>query len=1159
MADHLSQYSMVPNFGPGNAGMMQHHQLNAMQQQQPAQQQQDPQQAMSAFNDQNAWSRMQHQMRAQNGQDAQQMANLIRSQNLASMQSQQQQQQQRFGLGIGGPSPGQQPSFLEQQQNQTPHNMQMGFNGMEQHNPNFQQRQNLLHSRQLELMGLAHNQQNQNSPTNLGNRVNSGLPVNGGSQGLNTFQPPNDLFNSPNDMRRPSPHPPLQPPLMNNQPPNGNGMPQNSRANITVQGRTINIGDLTERAGALRNMIQTQEMAVRQLQQQRPSLPDSVFMTKMRAMQNEINSRRESLTKIMTLMNICMQQGNNGGPINVGGPSQGAPPPGNGGQPWQPSPFGNTQPLNMPTSQPHPPTPGTRASPVPHPPNGLPINSANNVPPRSGPTPQNPFPMNASPLNFPVNNSPANGPPGPSSLGPNPNAASMNLNSPIAPLDKSRFETSYKQWCLTKAIVHDPRLLSIDSRQIDLYQLHCHVMREGGIANVTRKELWPVIGGRLNIVHFPGSATEPPKSGPAAAMHIQHVYKEYLSAFDTVYMASVMDSRRKAAGLPPTSQLSGQLPGQFAPGGPSMPFNLEALRHMNPTQLRTIIMCADKPVPELRARGLSENMINFVETHRSNLQRMGAEQESFGNELRRQPAGQGGPGLGPPGQPPFTNSGMPNLIRGPEHPGPHPIGSAFSRPTREQMSIAQLSINKLKADYTARVLPMMPTVEIPPESRMEYNQILEVVFRNANDLDNKLPIYSAATKSEENTRKLLSAIVSVQHQRSLLSSANPKYVISFETLRIFSNNLQNAGRQIHIIIQNIVKAGEQHPHGEQHQQPPLSQLPPQAYPQVTHRPPMSVPTKAKKSTSAPTPPASASTPVANPPTPSPAAAASPQTPKSPKTKLPAKKQPKSRKPSTPKVNATPTIEPAPVPDPSITAGVKRAREEEPEAAAPQPISGPSTGPSSNPLPQTPSSVANEPSPPKKVKTDWEGPVSESLQKKNQEVENIKTEEDATQFLEQMTELIKMAGTEDQASLSSDISETLDQLLKGYGGLPDSDPSAFSSLGLGEVNGSLDASTSNSGLPASGSGDLTEFFDFSLFPNEEEDESKTPDLISSSSTNPSPESQADVLDVKQEEYDPVRLGPLKGIDGGESAYFQSTNWRWDGQMAAMDPPWAIFNT
>ncbi|KAF9059424.1 hypothetical protein BDP27DRAFT_1341465 [Rhodocollybia butyracea] len=1088
MADRLSQYSMGHNFMAGGAGMMNHHQLNAMQQQQqqqPGQQQdssQSPHPGMPGFNDQNrTWSQMQqmHQIRAQNGQDmntpsTQQMADLLRSQNMAQMQS----QQQRFGMNIGGPGPSQQSSFLDQQ-NRTSHNMQMGFSGMEQHNPNFQQsvhRQNMLqtlqgnqqHSRQLELMGLAQNQQNQNA-TNLGNRVTNGIPMNGGPQGLN---PQNDI-----------------------QPTNPNGMPQNSRT-INVQGRTINLGDLTERATTLRSMIQTQEMQMRQLQGQRSAMPDNIFMSRMRTMQTELSSRKESLNKIMTLMNICMNQGN-GGPINaMNNPSQ-ASSPGNNGQAWH-----NVQPTQPP---------GIPSSRSPAPPHALPNNPPNNVPPRSGTTPQqNPFPMNGSQLNFPANTSSLNGSQGPSNLAhPNIGAPPMNAPTVIPPLDKARFETSYKQWCLTKSIVHDPRLLSIDSRQIDLFQLHCQVMREGGFATVNRKELWPVIGARLGVVHFPGNAAEPPKSGPAAAIHIQHVYKEYLSAFDTVYMASVMDSRRKF--------------GQFSQGNPAMPVTPDGLRHLNPQQLRVIIACADKPSGELRARGMSESMISFIETHRSSLQNMVADQETFGNELRT-----GRPT--PPGQD-LTSNGpvrsFPPMNMNPNRPGEPPLpfqpGSGIVRPTREQLSLAHLSINRLKADYAAHVIPMMPAVDVPPENRVEYQKLLEMVFRGANDLDGKLAVYICVTKSEENTRKLLSAIMSVQHQRSLLASPtspNPKYVVAFETLRLFSNQLQHAGRLIHSIIQNIVR---EHPQGPSDIAPPSRIVPPapnpinQPPPQLT-QPPRSMnvnhpPTKPPKIP--PTPPAS--TPGAIPP--------------------------------------TPTLDSAQIPLPT-TAGVKRQREEDSEASLSQAIPEPNV--------TSASPVANEPSPPKRAKTDWEGPISESLQKKNQAVENVKTEEDATQLLEQVTELIKMAPTEDQASLSSDISDTLELILKGYGGMPDSDAS-FSSLGLGE---SLDASSSGSQLPSSN--DFTEFFDFSLFPNEEEYESKvgTPDLISSSSTNPSPESQADadpshhataLLDVKQEEYDPLRLGTLKEIDGGESAYYQSTDWKWDGTMTTLEQPWAIFNS
>lgn len=53
---------------------------------------------------------------------------------------------------------------------------------------------------------------------------------------------------------------------------------------------------------------------------------------------------------------------------------------------------------------------------------------------------------------------------------------------------------------------------------------------------------------------------------------------------------------------------------------------------------------------------------------------------------------------------------------------------------------------------------MMPPVEVPPTNRAEYSSLLEIVLRLANDLDNKLPVFSIVSKNEENTRKLLSAV-----------------------------------------------------------------------------------------------------------------------------------------------------------------------------------------------------------------------------------------------------------------------------------------------------------------------------------------------------------------------------------------------------------------
>jgi len=223
-----------------------------------------------------------------------------------------------------------------------------------------------------------------------------------------------------------------------------------------------------------------------------------------------------------------------------------------------------------------------------------------------------------------------------------------------------------------------------------------------------------------------------------------------------------------------------------------------------------------------------------------------------------------------------------------------------------------------------------------------------------------------------------------------------------------------------------------------------------------------------------------------------------------------------------------------------------------------------------------SGPSNELPSPKRAKTEWQGPPSEALVKKQEEIEqinNIKTEDDANEFFERMAELIKLAGGQGGAeSLTLDIAETLDRILKGCGAVSDasegSGPSSMSSLGLGETLGLRDSSP-----PLKPSADeFVEFFDFSSFGSDDDDagsKAPTPELVSSSSTNPSPESgsemevtHAGAVDIKTEDLDlsdPLRLGPWKEIDGGESAYYQSEHWKWDSPMPTLEPPWAIFTT
>ena len=158
----------------------------------------------------------------------------------------------------------------------------------------------------------------------------------------------------------------------------------------------------------------------------------------------------------------------------------------------------------------------------------------------------------------------------------------------------------------------------------------------------------------------------------------------------------------------------------------------------------------------------------------------------------------------------------------------------------------------------------------------------------------------------------------------------------------------------------------------------------------------------------------------------------------------------------------------------------------------------------------------------------------------------------------MTEYIKQTAEHE----ATDISETLDIILKGYPNTGDS----FGSMSMPDLGTGREASPMADPI-------FEQFIDFS-FGTIDDDDSKapTPDLISSSSTNTSPESnhEADPLhhtltstsssELETEDTsDLLRLGPWKEIDGGEASYYHPTEWKWEGPMSTIEQPWAIFNS
>lgn len=251
--------------------------------------------------------------------------------------------------------------------------------------------------------------------------------------------------------------------------------------------------------------------------------------------------------------------------------------------------------------------------------------------------------------------------------------------------------------------------------------------------------------------------------------------------------------------------------------------------------------------------------------------------------------------------------------------------------------------------------------------------------------------------------------------------------------------------------------------------------------------------------------------------------------------------------STPVAPATPASnQPA---TPNSDASVKRRREEE-----------------------EPVTIQSVPSPKRtKTSSDWEESPSEALVKRNEQLEKIKTDEEASKFLEEFNELMKQASTvEVQASMAS-VSDTLDQILKSYTTGNDFAPTTEmpESSGLAAVGEHRQRSPSPTGGVAI-SDEFGDFFDFSSFAEDDSgSKAPTPDLVITSSTNPSPESASDptgtpfTMDIAAGEDstagDLRRLGIWKEVDGGEGAFFQQDHWKFDTPMPTLDQPWAIFQS
>ena len=135
--------------------------------------------------------------------------------------------------------------------------------------------------------------------------------------------------------------------------------------------------------------------------------------------------------------------------------------------------------------------------------------------------------------------------------------------------------------------------------------------------------MWPVIGARLDFVQFHATDGEPARSGPGIGLQLAQIYQAMLQDFDNWYITQFFESRKNA--------LAGN-------------HQAQANAARNPQQMQQLMAMSHMSVGDLRAQGVEEKMIHFVEQNRATLQRSFQEQRSFQNRMRNANLSQAGGG-----------------------------------------------------------------------------------------------------------------------------------------------------------------------------------------------------------------------------------------------------------------------------------------------------------------------------------------------------------------------------------------------------------------------------------------------------------------------------------------------------------------------------------
>ncbi|VDB84742.1 unnamed protein product [Peniophora sp. CBMAI 1063] len=441
------------------------------------------------------------------------------------------------------------------------------------------------------------------------------------------------------------------------------------------------------------------------------------------------------------------------------------------------------------------------------------------------PNPATPGLPHASPMPQPANVNPQQAPPqqpgGPQAGGGmTPDNLAARLRN-IPPCAEEMFPRAWHAWmkqagvALSMDDIQPPETLQ-GKPSISLWRLHALVWQAGGYDNIGDR--WPTIAGRLGwgTMNDAQGMYAPPMAAERLRQHHASHLREFEKWYLSISRARIMQSQGQ----------QNQLAARMAPE-----------RVTQAMQAAAMGVSAE----ELKARGVGDDVIQFVEANREALLAKHREQTAFKQGLQQQQQQQqqqqGQPpnmamhpqppphmngGMGQPGQPhvngggvggpgnvhappPLPPQGQPPQLFGPvpaarDLKGVRPDGSIDPL----QMRATLEHISQLKKAIEPQLLRTFKTVDAPVDvDRNEWMSLLERGSGLAADIDKTLPMFIAYTQGpNQQLGPILSKMMKLTFQKRLVSQAEPRFIVDLNELRGYIQQFSN----LLVILTNRIAA-----------------------------------------------------------------------------------------------------------------------------------------------------------------------------------------------------------------------------------------------------------------------------------------------------------------------------------------------------------------